>query len=285
MIFLRKLFILISKLSGNKRGFDMYLKDFEKYAQSYDDAVTRQLLGKFTEESIKNLNLKPGMCCIDLGCGTGHAMELMHLYIKPGGVIIGCDISKSMLEIARKKLRSVIAAEFVEQDMIRFLKARKDNSADIITVFWALGYSSPSKVIKQIGRVLAKDGCCAMLVNTQASLFELQKITLKIIMKNPLILKCVPQINFPSGVEEFKRMLKNSGIKTDILSQDSCVQSFDCGESLVSWIKTSGPCAGFRESIKEKYRDYVFDKIRESVDKKGSINLTFNFIRFMGTKQ
>lgn len=270
---------------GGKRGSEAYLKDFDRYAQTYDAAVTRQLLGKFTEDVIKELGIKPDMRCIDLGCGTGHAVELMEPLVKPGGFIIGCDTSKSMLEAARKKLSGLGAVEFAEQDMLWFLETRQDGSADIITAFWSMGYSRPAKVLKQIGRVLTKGGRAAILVNTQTSLSELQEITLRIIMKNPFMLKRVPRINFPSGIEEFKRMLKNSGVKTDILSQGFCVQSFGNGESLVSWMKSSGPCAGFREAIKEKYRDYVFDKIRESADRKGGVKLTFRFIRFIGTKQ
>src|SRR3989338_6081556 len=49
-------------------------------------------------------------------------------------------------------------------------------------------------------------------------------------------------------------------------------------------MKTSGPCAGFRGALKENRRDFVFDKIRETVDHNSGIKLTFRFIYFVGEK-
>jgi len=135
MEFLRRFLVIISKVCSGGHNLDIYLKDFNNCAYTYDIVVTRKLLGKFTEDMLKELNLKPGMRCLDLGCGTGHATEIITRFVQPNGLVIGCDISESMLEIARRKLSNSPIAKFVKQDMLSFLCGQRDNSADLITAF------------------------------------------------------------------------------------------------------------------------------------------------------
>jgi len=70
-------------------------------------------------------------------------------------------------------------------------------------------------------------------------------IVMKIILRNPFMLKYIPPINFPSGINAFRKMLRRVRLKTEMLLEDSCVQAFDSGAALVSWMKRGGPCAGF----------------------------------------
>lgn len=285
MKFIRRVLVIISKVFGRRSNLDIYVKGFDSCAETYDIVETRKLLGKFTEDMLNELNLKPGMHCLDLGCGTGHATEIIERFVRPDGSVIGCDVSEPMLEIARGKLSNSVITKFVKQDMLSFLQGQKDNSADLITSFWAIGYTEPASVLKEIERVLSKGGRAAIIVNIQESLSELQKIATKVIFRNPFMLKCIPPINFPSGIETFRKMSGKAGLKVDTLLKDSCVQAFDSGASLISWMKRAGPCAGFREALKEKYHDYVFSNIENIVDQNGGIKLTFRFIRYIGTKQ
>jgi ubiquinone/menaquinone biosynthesis C-methylase UbiE len=280
----QRLFLMVNRFFSRDRDMLIYRNDFDNCAQSYDIAVTRRLLGKFTENVLKELDLKPGMRCVDLGCGTGHGTEIMDRLVRPQGSVIGYDISECMLGIARKKLGHDSVAKFIKKDMLDALRDHQSDSIDLITSFWALGYSKPESVLKEINRVLVKGGYAALLVNIQTSLYELQKLVLKILIRHPFILKYIPPINFPPNHKEFRRMVKHSGLKIDSLSENSCMQSFDTGASIVSWMKTAGPCAGFRGALREDRQEYVFNKIQEAVDRDGGINLTFRFIRFIGKK-
>ena len=285
MKFIRRVLVAISKVFGRRSNLDIYSKDFDSCAETYDIVETRKLLGKFTEDMLKELNLKPGMHCLDLGCGTGHATEIIERFVRPDGSVVGCDVSEPMLGIAREKLSNSAITKFVKQDMLSFLQSQRGNSADLITAFWAIGYTEPANVLKEIERVLSKGGRAAIIVNIQESLSELQKIVTKIILRNPFMLKYIPPINFPSGVKAFRKMSGKAGLKIDTLLEDSCVQVFDSGASLISWMKRAGPCAGFREALKEKYYDCVFGNIENTVNQNGGIKLTFRFIRYVGTKQ
>jgi ubiquinone/menaquinone biosynthesis C-methylase UbiE len=284
MTLIQKALITINKILSRKSNVDIYRNDFDSCAVEYDAVPTRKLLGKFTEDVLRELNIKPGMCCIDLGCGTGHATEIIDRLVRPNGRVVGCDISKPMLEVAKKRLGSSSVTEFINQDMLTFLHEQQNNSVDLITAFWAIGYSEPSKILKEIGRVLAKSGYVAILVNTQKSLSELQKLVTNVLLRHPFVLEHIPPINFPSDINAFRRMLKPTGLSISALLENSCEQSFNTGESLISWVKTAGPCAGFRSALKENKQEFVFNKIEEMVDQKGGIKLTFRFIRFIGKK-
>lgn len=284
MTLLQKVIILANTLLSRRRDKEIYRKDFDTSAEEYDTAITRKMLGKFTEDILQELEFKPGMHCLDLGCGTGHATEIIANHVGSNGQVIGYDISESMLAIAREKVKNSPSAKFINKDMLVALREQESNSIDLITAFWALGYSEPNKVLREITRVLIPGGQVAVLVNTQESLAELQTLVSKIIIRHPFVLKYIPPINFPSNIRSFRLMADKADLKIKSLREESCEQSFDSGESLVSWMKTSGPCAGFRGALKENRRDFVFNKIREIVDHNGGLKLTFRFIYFVGTK-
>ncbi|PIV39702.1 MAG: hypothetical protein COS29_01150 [Candidatus Omnitrophica bacterium CG02_land_8_20_14_3_00__42_8] len=284
MTLLQKVIILANKLLSRRRDKEIYRKDFDTSAEEYDTAITRKMLGKFTEDILKELEYRRGMRCIDLGCGTGHATEIINSHVGSNGLVIGYDISESMLEIARERLKNSLSAKFFNKDMLLALREQEADSVDLITAFWALGYSEPNKVLREVSRVLVPGGQVAVLVNTQESLCELQKLVSKILIWHPFVLNYIPPINFPSNIRSFRLMVDKAGLKIKSLREESCEQSFDSGELLVSWMKTSGPCAGFRGALKENRRDFVFDKIREIVNHSGGIRLTFRFLYFVGTK-
>lgn len=284
MVLIQKVLITVNKILSRKSEADIYRSDFDSCAPTYDIAITRKLLGEFTEDVLKELKFRSGMRCMDLGCGTGHATGIIASCVGPNSLVVGCDISEPMLEIARERLQNLSYTKFINKDMLVVLREHEDSSIDLITAFWALGYSEPNKVLKEIKRVLIPDGQVAILVNTQESLAELQKLVTKILIRHPFVLKYIPPVNFPSNIKSFHLMVDKAGLKIKSLVEKSCEQSFDTGEALISWMKTSGPCAGFRGALKENRREFVFDKIKEIVDYNGGIKLTFRFIRFIGTK-
>ncbi len=284
MALIQKALIAVNKILNRRSEVDIYRSDFDSCASTYDIVVTRKLLGKFTESILKELEFGRRMYCIDLGCGTGHATQIISRQIGSDGLVVGYDVSESMLEIARDKLKDSPNAEFFNKDMLVALREQEANSVDLITAFWALGYSQPHKVLREIARVLVPTGEIAILVNTQESLAELQRLVSKVIIRHPFVLKYIPPVNFPSNIRSFRSMVDKAGLRIKSICEESCEQFFDSGELLVSWMKTSGPCAGFRSALKENRRNFVFDKIKEMVDRNGGIKLTFRFLYFVGEK-
>ena len=121
-----------------------------------------------TDDLIERLELKPDHTAIDLTCGTGYATRLIAQ--RTGHPVIGVDASKGMLDQARSECAD--PCTFIHADILDYLKTVPDESVDVITCCWGLGYSKPLSVLRQIFRVLKVGGKVGIIDNTLFSLRE-----------------------------------------------------------------------------------------------------------------
>ncbi|RHZ43253.1 class I SAM-dependent methyltransferase [Aspergillus thermomutatus] len=70
---------------------------------AYDTATFHHRLA---EEYIRAANPPPGARVLDLACGTGLVAFLAEAHVGPTGYVAGVDISKGMLEVARRKAQA-----------------------------------------------------------------------------------------------------------------------------------------------------------------------------------
>jgi SAM-dependent methyltransferase len=67
-----------------------------------------RLFGAFAEPELRaaiaSLQLQPGMCVLDAGCGTGETLGWLAAAVAPGGLAVGVDLSTSHLNAARSGL-------------------------------------------------------------------------------------------------------------------------------------------------------------------------------------
>lgn len=77
-----------------------------------------QLNSRSGEALIEEVGLKPGERVLDVGCGNGATSLEAAERVRPGGSVVGVDVSAPMLEVARERARSwsVANAEFIEAD-------------------------------------------------------------------------------------------------------------------------------------------------------------------------
>ncbi len=93
---------------------------FEKSAPYYDIILDLLTFGQYAEFQKRAVNLlapERGERILDLCSGTGRVASWMVRVVGDGGEVVGMDIAKSMLEVARKrygKLKNVI---FLQQDV------------------------------------------------------------------------------------------------------------------------------------------------------------------------
>jgi len=79
---------------------------FDATAPWYDAGVkylTFGIYSRFLDQAIDRVNLKPGDKVLDVCTGTGFNLDRMLRSIGDEGEIIGVDLSKGMLKIAKKK--------------------------------------------------------------------------------------------------------------------------------------------------------------------------------------
>jgi SAM-dependent methyltransferase len=82
-------------------------------ADRYDELNSRS-----GEELMKAVGLKAGERVLDVGCGNGATTLEAAERVRPGGSVVGIDVSTPMLAVARERARSwsVANADFIEAD-------------------------------------------------------------------------------------------------------------------------------------------------------------------------
>jgi len=81
----------------------------------YQDQLDRQL-ASLGAEAMRALPLTSGCRVLDIGCGCGDTTLALAAAVGPAGSVVGVDISRPMLDVARARAAATPAAEFVEAD-------------------------------------------------------------------------------------------------------------------------------------------------------------------------
>ncbi len=55
--------------------------------------------------AVQHLQLRPGDCVLDLGCGTGMSLPMLRDAVGAAGRVVGVDLSPDMLAVARERVR------------------------------------------------------------------------------------------------------------------------------------------------------------------------------------
>ncbi|NQU45079.1 methyltransferase domain-containing protein [bacterium] len=275
--------ILLSRITN--AGTSVYRNDFDDCAETYDDVVTRPILARATEKLLESCGPSIGDRCIDCGCGTGHATELIARRIGTTGSVIACDFSEMMIEKAKARLAAFDSVSFRSGDMLRSLDECGEQAFDFAGLFWSLEYVDPSALLAKLGRVMKKGGRVAVLVNTRASLTELQDLIAPILIRNILCLKKIPPLNFLSSTAQFERIAKRTGFTAEHIAEETATVTFPNGRELVSWMNNGGPSAGFKSSIRKAKREKIFGLIAKEVDRRGGLSVGFRYVSYSGIKQ
>jgi demethylmenaquinone methyltransferase / 2-methoxy-6-polyprenyl-1,4-benzoquinol methylase len=114
-----------------------------------------------TAACVRPVLSRPGARVLDLCCGTGDLM--LALQAVAGGPVLGCDFSRPMLEIARRKL---LAAErpfgLLEADALHL--PVRDSSFDLVTIaFGFRNLASYQAGLEEMARILRPGGMVAIL--------------------------------------------------------------------------------------------------------------------------
>lgn len=121
---------------------------YEKFARYYDTIYDGILDYKADCDYLESLfdrflHRRPNSI-LDVGCGTGnHAVELG----RRGYEVVGLDISKSQLEVAREKVRGTrLPVKFVQGDMARFDLRRRFDAT--VCMFGGFGHLRSAREVR-----------------------------------------------------------------------------------------------------------------------------------------
>jgi len=131
----------------------------KKYASIYDSLYSNKNYVKEVNYIIKNIKKKNKSAknILDLGCGTGtHA----HLFGKKGYKTVGVDLSKSMINEAKKKYKLNKNLKFIHHDLKKLnLKKKFDVVVALFDILsFQISNSEVSQFFKIINRHINKGG-------------------------------------------------------------------------------------------------------------------------------
>lgn len=133
------------------------------YGYLYDGLRAFYPYQKLIQTTVQWLDLQPDQTVLDLGCGTGNVLELC---LQTAGVqATGVDISRTMLQVARRKLNPALQdghLQLHEANIEQWLQQLPSGSVDRIVsvnVFYALDdrdtvWREAYRVLKPGGRMV-----------------------------------------------------------------------------------------------------------------------------------
>lgn len=159
------------------------LPEDEAIGEGYVRALFDDYAGTFDKHLVKNLNYRgpellyaavrraraaygQKLWCervLDLGCGTGLVAQA---FAGAYGAMEGVDLSPRMLAIAR---RTRLYERLYEGDLLGFLKAQSDTTADLVVAVDVFVYVAPlDAIFAEAHRVLMRAGLFAFTVQAHA---------------------------------------------------------------------------------------------------------------------
>ncbi len=149
----------------------MYNNYFDKIADKYDSWYQSRV-GKYVDltEKIQVFSLLKDSSGIvlDLGCGTGnYTVELFKRSFK----VIGCDVSKEMLRIAKNKLPEVV---LIRANAYK-LPFKKDSFDIVLSITMFEFIKNPEEILKEVYRILKPGGKFILGTMNQRSLWFIFK--------------------------------------------------------------------------------------------------------------
>lgn len=224
--------------------------DYDAASTTYDDYFTR-VMGAHSVALLDDVPLSAGDSVVELACGTGHLTAELARRMEGRGRLQVVDKSPGMLAVARRKVAPSpnLRLSVTEGDMERFLAQQPSHSVDLVVVGWAICYSNPARLLRQVRRVLRPDGHVAVIETRGDALATLREALERVVTDDPSMLTSLIRVTLPRSEHTLGRWFERSGLHA--LTLRSGAQPLPCRsvEDALDWIERSGAGAGFRDTF------------------------------------
>src|SRR5579864_2031930 len=133
-------------------------------ASQYHNDWANSNVGPFksTNELVKAAEIKPDNFVLDVACGTGAISKEISFMLGNSGALVGIDISRIALGIAKKSIQ-YRNAEFIEMDAENMGFHTKFDK--VVCQYGLMFFPNVSNVLKSINTMLKKNGMIAIAVH------------------------------------------------------------------------------------------------------------------------
>lgn len=217
---------------------------------------------------LDKLELKGSPKVLDLACGTGvMAIEIAKRLRE--SEILGIDISKEMLNLAKieAEREGLSNIRFERADMLEKVRELPKESFDLVTCCWAIGYSEPVSVLRQIRRILRKKGKVGIIANVHNSPIEAYNVFVEIIQNHPDWISSIPRLKFPQGEEGLRSMFRKAGLKILETWSGEVKKLCPDGRAVVDWLLKTGAGSVFADTIHPEKREELFEEFSKRIEK------------------
>lgn len=136
---------------------------FDRIARLYDPlnlAISAFQEPRWRRRLVEAAGLGPGGRALDVATGTGKVAGDLLARARPGGRVVGIDLSPGMLEVARRRFAGTSGIEFVVGDALAL--PVPDDAFDAATIAFGmrnlpdyrLGFAEMARAVRPGGRVL-----------------------------------------------------------------------------------------------------------------------------------
>ncbi len=144
-----------SNLTKEEKNIHANKSFFDSWSKTYDLSPIRFWMRHFQIPALREIQFRPGMKVLDLSCGTGELLQTLFRKSKGKVKLYGLDISKEMIEKARKKLPSNVTLVQGDVHSLPFDSGEFDY---VLCTEAFHHYYSQQKAITEMKRVLKDNG-------------------------------------------------------------------------------------------------------------------------------
>ena len=200
---------------ANEEQFELWNESMGKKWAEEDDSMNERL-SILTKELFLRLNISRGDKILDIGCGGGQTSFEASEIVGENGYVVGADISKILLDLARSKYPNTKNLEFRLCDVQNY-EFRENSFNKVISRFGVMFFENPIEAFKNIYDSLQEGGSLNFVCWTNVMENEFFTDPTNIIIRH--LNKDFPEITRSPGPLAFSEekyineILSNSGFK------------------------------------------------------------------------
>jgi len=257
---------------------------FEFDAEKYKKASTHQK--EWGKKLIAELELKGNERILDIGCGDG-AITAQLVELVPNGLVVGIDVSQSMIESAQKNYK----VENLRFDLMDINTINFQDEFDIVfsnaTLHWVKDHN---KLLANVYKSLRPGGILRFNFAANGNCSTFFKVVRKI-MANRKYADYFNYFDWPwfmPTIEEYEKLLDKSNFREEKVWDENADRFFPDKDAMIGWIDQPSIVPFLKcvdDADKQSFRDAVVEQmVAETIQPDGTCFETFRRVNVFAKK-